>query len=273
MKASKELNRRTHDAIDAAWMSAMTGDNLDQMHRETFAERHAMPIGTNDSYAGAFYAEVPEAYYFLHNREPLSPSRRATLQNKLRQASKNIVRNLLGHIDNPDIFDEDRNRLIGVINEFTPVLIGNNGQSMTFIASRDDDRNHKSDLLYLPNVRAKTNPFPIQVKTDMIASASDIPEAGILLFAEDFNNTELQVSRVASRLEDKKGVPGDYAVLRDAKNSLTQAISIARSNPMHQVRQLRAMRQKRYQAGSLSYRISSASPILGELKVSLSETI
>jgi hypothetical protein len=273
MKASKELNRRTHNAIDAAWMSAITGDDLDQMHRETFAERHAMPIGTNDSYAGAFYADAQEAYHFLYNRQPLSPNRRAALQTKLKQASKNIVCNLIGHIDNPDTFDEDRNRLIGVVNEFTPILIGNSGQSMTFIASRDDDRNHKTDLLHLPNVRTRTNPFPVQVKTDMIASASDIPEAGILLFAEDFNNTELQVSRVASRLENGEGEQGDYAILRDAKNSLSQAISVARSNPMHQVSQLRNIRRRKYETGPLSYRIGSASPLLNELKVSLSETI
>lgn len=179
-----------------------------------------LPCTSRAACAEYFYDANSSAYEAFDSFRPKKPAAIGRVQSAIRKSASEIIDELLRELDTVTDDDIQYGRIVGLLNEYTPIALANRSNpSLTLLASRDDDNKRRVDLKYRPTLAKKSTPLNIQVKTrsDNV-SPRDLPAGGgIVMFAEDFLNQDLVTSQIIADLHVKAGQPGGHQRLREAR--------------------------------------------------------
>lgn len=220
---------------------------------------HEQTGGTLESYAGLFYFCAQDAYRQIYSGDDHN---KAFTQRIFRSAATELLSEVMELLDSTTHDNHKWDAFHGIVNELTPIALANKDASIMYLGSRDDDA-HKIDLWFHPQGSLQTR-VPVQIKTEELSAVSKaIPENGVLITAADFNNEELEISRIIARLHRGEGEKGDHVKLSAARTRLTETINRRYADPRGARIELNRIRGLKLASATLGYSIGSMFPELG----------
>ncbi len=117
-------------------------------------------------------------------------------------ASHAILKDLVGLYDHESMTEDEKNFLIGLINEYTVICLASSPysphDSFALLGSRRDD--HRKIDAYFVTREAE---IVVQIKTDDITpGAYVIPDDGVLVFASDYGNVNRTITTTRLLIKD-----------------------------------------------------------------------
>lgn len=173
-----------------------------------------------DAYTGLYYTLAHKAYREMHQGEGETLD---DLRKQFHAASISVLKSLVLQYDLSS-WETKRDEYLGLINEFTPIALLNSayvpGDSVTTLASREDDQRNKCDIYYVTETGEYS---PVQIKTDTAAALHQVPEQGLILFGADFGNMYKRIDTTRALIKDSR-TPSDDALLADVASHLLATI-------------------------------------------------
>lgn len=165
-----------------------------------------------------FHHHLSDIYDLLDKKQPLTPEQVRDTQERIVALAMKIVHILYSQIDSDrhDPYNEDfeeRGFLIGILNEYTAIVVGNREGSIAMLGSREEDRFQNTDIRFYSEPTISTATFtPIDVKTGRTRQGGT---HALVIAANTFLNVDpkLRAARYISRIHESSLAPNEKDVL------------------------------------------------------------